>query len=117
MYILTLHSNLIGPTISFVVKTLYCLPQVRTNLRTLCKSPYDRTIGHPNSVNTTCFKVLFLFYLAINFLHACGMNMSIAIARNAWIGNFVCLCVMENRSCVEQWMVEGMTALKKGLHN
>lgn len=34
-----LHSNLMGPTISFVVKTLYCLPQVRTYLRTSCNSP------------------------------------------------------------------------------
>jgi len=39
--------------------------------------------------------------------------MSITVARNAWVGNFVCLCVMENRSCTEQWMVEGVIALKK----
>jgi hypothetical protein len=58
-----------------------------------------------------------LFSLAINFLHACGGNMSIVVARNAWVGNFVCLCVMENRSYTKQWIVEGMTTLKKGLHN
>jgi len=43
--------------------------------------------------------------------------MSIAFARNAWVGNFVYLCVMENMSCVERWMVEGKIALKKGLCN
>ncbi len=37
----------------------------------------------------------------------------ITVARNAWVGNLVCLYVMENRSCIEQWMVEGATALKK----
>jgi hypothetical protein len=40
--------------------------------------------------------------------------MSIAAARNAWVGSF-CLCVMENKSCAERWMVEGTTALKKSL--
>jgi hypothetical protein len=43
--------------------------------------------------------------------------MSIVVARNAWVGNFVCLCVMENMSCAEQWMVEGVIASKKGLCN
>jgi hypothetical protein len=43
--------------------------------------------------------------------------MSIAATRNAWVGNFVCFCVMENKSYAEQWIVEGVTALKKGLHN
>ncbi len=38
---------------------------------------------------------------------------SIAVARNAWVGDFVCLCVMENMNYAEQWMVEGVTALKK----
>jgi hypothetical protein len=58
-----------------------------------------------------------LFSLAINFLHACGKNMSIVAARNTWACNFVYLCVMENKSCAEQWMVEGAIALKKGLRN
>jgi hypothetical protein len=39
--------------------------------------------------------------------------MSITTTRNAWVGNSVCLCVMENKSCAKQWMVEGATALKK----
>jgi hypothetical protein len=43
--------------------------------------------------------------------------MSIVAARNAWVGNFVYLCVMENMSYVERWMVEGETTLKKGVHN
>jgi hypothetical protein len=43
--------------------------------------------------------------------------MSIVATRNAWIGNFVCLCVMKNRNYVERWMVEGTTILKKGLRN
>ncbi len=71
-------------------------------------------------MNTTGFKVLFfvlLFSLAVNFLHARGGNMSIFVARNAWVGNFICLCVMENRNCAERWMVEGATALKKSLCN
>jgi hypothetical protein len=38
---------------------------------------------------------------------------SIFATRNAWVGNFVCWCVMEDRSCTEQWMVEGATALIK----
>ncbi len=33
--------------------------------------------------------------------------------RVAWVGNLVCLCVMEDRSCAKQWMVEGAIALKK----
>ncbi len=60
---------------------------------------------------------VWLFSIAGNFLHACGGNYSVAAARNAWVGNLVCLCVMENRSCIELWMVVGATALKKGLHN
>jgi hypothetical protein len=43
--------------------------------------------------------------------------MSIAIARNAWVNNFVCLCVMENMSYAESWMVEVVIALKEGLRN
>jgi len=43
--------------------------------------------------------------------------MSITTARNAWLGYFVCLYVLENMSCAEQWMVEGTTTLKKGLCN
>jgi hypothetical protein len=38
---------------------------------------------------------------------------SISAARNAWVGDLVCLCVMEDRSCSEKWMVEGVIALKK----
>jgi hypothetical protein len=37
----------------------------------------------------------------------------ISVARNAWAGDFVCLCVMGDSSYVEQWMVEGATALIK----
>jgi hypothetical protein len=43
--------------------------------------------------------------------------MSIVAARNAWVGNFFCLCVVEDRSCAERWMVQRETALKKGLSN
>jgi hypothetical protein len=43
--------------------------------------------------------------------------MSVAATRNALVGNFVCLFVMENKSYVGQWMVEGVTTLKKGLRN
>jgi hypothetical protein len=39
--------------------------------------------------------------------------LSTIVARNAWINNYVCLCVMEAKSCVEQWMVEEATTLKK----
>ncbi len=51
--------------------------------------------------------------MAINFLCIYGGNYFIDAARNAWVGDLVCLCVMENRSCVERWMVEGATGLKK----
>jgi hypothetical protein len=43
--------------------------------------------------------------------------MSITATRNAWVGNSVYLCVMKNRSCAKQWMVEGVIALNKGLRN
>jgi hypothetical protein len=43
--------------------------------------------------------------------------MFIASARSVWVGNFVCSCVMENKNCAKRWMVEGATALKKGLRN
>jgi hypothetical protein len=59
-----------------------------------------------------CFFVL-LFSLAITFLHSCNGNMSITAARNAWVGYSICLCVMEDKSCIVQWMVEEAIALKK----
>jgi hypothetical protein len=50
-------------------------------------------------VNATAFRVSFfvlLFSLAITFLHSCGGNISIIVVRNAWVGYFVYLCVMED---------------------
>jgi hypothetical protein len=38
---------------------------------------------------------------------------SIAATRSAWVGDLVCLCAMENKNYIEQWMVEGATTLKK----
>jgi hypothetical protein len=66
-------------------------------------------------VNTTCFfRVLFvlLFSLAVIFLHSYGGNFSIIATRNAWVGYFVYLCVVEDRNCIVRWMVEEGTALK-----
>jgi hypothetical protein len=60
---------------------------------------------------------LFDFSIAINFLHAYIEDYFVATARNAWVGNLVCFCVMENMICTELWMVEGVDALKKGLCN
>ncbi len=57
-------------------------------------------------MNTTSFRVFFLF-------DCCQWPSTIVVAMNAWVGDLVCLCVMENRSCVERWMVEGAIALKK----
>ncbi len=54
--------------------------------------------------------------MAINFLRACGKNYSIATARNAWVGDLVCLCVMENRSCTKQngwWEVRIKGSMKE----
>jgi len=51
--------------------------------------------------------------MAINFCVLAVNTHSISTTRNAWVDDLVCLCVMEDRSCVEQWMVEGATALKK----
>jgi hypothetical protein len=51
--------------------------------------------------------------MVVNFLRACNENLSISTARNACVGDLVCLCVMENKVCVEQWILEGATALKK----
>jgi len=55
--------------------------------------------------------------MALNFLHVCDKNYFVVVAKNAWVGNLVCLCVMENRICIKPWMVEGAAALKRGLHN
>jgi hypothetical protein len=55
--------------------------------------------------------------MAVNFLHANNGNYFIDAAKNAWVGNFVCLCVMEKMICIELWMVEGVIALKRGLRN
>jgi hypothetical protein len=33
--------------------------------------------------------------------------------RNAWVGDLIYLCVMEDRKCAVKWMAEGATALKK----
>jgi hypothetical protein len=38
---------------------------------------------------------------------------SIFAAKNAWVGDLVCLCVMEDRSCAKKWLVEGAATLKK----
>jgi hypothetical protein len=51
--------------------------------------------------------------MAVNFCAFAAYTHSISAARNAWFGDFVCLCVMEDRSCAKQWMVEGATALMK----
>jgi hypothetical protein len=45
------------------------------------------------------------FYVLVAEIHF------IFATRNAWVGDLVCLCVMEDKSCVEQWMVEGATTL------
>jgi hypothetical protein len=59
----------------------------------------DQTESHSDNVNTTSFYgFVFLFLVVINFLHANGGNYSVAIARNAWVGSLVCLCVIENKS-------------------
>jgi hypothetical protein len=51
--------------------------------------------------------------MAINFCTLAADTHSISTTRNAWVGDLICLCVMEDRSCAEKWMVEGTTALKK----
>ncbi len=51
--------------------------------------------------------------MAVNFCTFVMDTHSISTASNAWAGNLVCLCVMEDRSCIEQWMVEGVIALIK----
>jgi hypothetical protein len=65
-------------------------------------------------VNTTNIQgFVFVLLLAIAFSHSCGKNIFSTVVRNAWVGYFVCLCDMEDRSCAAQWMVEGAFALKK----
>jgi hypothetical protein len=51
--------------------------------------------------------------MVVNFCAFATDTHFVSIARNAWVSNFVCLCVMEDRSCAEQWMVEGAIALMK----
>jgi hypothetical protein len=51
--------------------------------------------------------------MVVNFC-AFGTDIhSIFVARNAWVGTLVGLCVMEDKSCAEQWMVGGASALMK----
>jgi hypothetical protein len=59
------------------------------------------------------FFFVLLLSLAVTFLHSYGGNISITATRKTWVGYFVCLCVMEDRSCAAQWMVEGASTLKK----
>jgi hypothetical protein len=51
--------------------------------------------------------------MVVNFCAFATDTHSISIARNAWVGDLVCLRVMEDRSCTKQWMVEGATTLMK----
>jgi hypothetical protein len=51
--------------------------------------------------------------MVVNFCAFVADNHSIFYARNAWVGDLVYLCVMEDRSHAKQWMVEGDTALMK----
>jgi hypothetical protein len=51
--------------------------------------------------------------MVVNFCVLVVETYSIYVIRNAWLGDLVCLCVMEDKSCAEQWLVEGVTALKK----
>jgi hypothetical protein len=55
--------------------------------------------------------------MAFNFLHAYDENYFVVVVKNAWVGNLVCLCVMENKIYIEPWMVEGVVTLKRGLCN
>jgi hypothetical protein len=47
--------------------------------------------------------------MAINFYTFMVETHSISTTRNAWVGDLVCLCVMEDMSYIKQWMVEGAT--------
>jgi len=58
------------------------------------------------------FSFVFLFSLAVTFLHFCSGNFSITTARNARVGYSLCLCVMEYRNHAARWMVEEGAALK-----
>ncbi len=67
-------------------------------------------------VNTMDFKAFFLCLNCqwlLTFYVLAAETYSITATRNAWVGDLVCLYVMENRNCIEQWMAEGATALKK----
>ncbi len=99
----------------YVLVTQLLLLVTKCNRFSNSQNQCDRTIGHLNSVDTTSFRVLFFlffcFHQASTFcmlaarmcpLLLQGMHdVSIVAARNAWVSNFVCLCVMENRSCAE----------------
>jgi hypothetical protein len=70
----------------------------------------------PIGVTAIGFRVLsflLLLSMAVNFCTLSTKIHFISATRNAWVGDLVCLCVMEDRSCAEQWMVEGVTPLKK----
>jgi hypothetical protein len=51
--------------------------------------------------------------MAVNFCVLAVETYYIYVVRNAWVGDLVCLCVMEDKSCAEQWLAEGAIALKK----
>ncbi len=66
-------------------------------------------------VNAIGFRLSFFCLIIVNGhqLFARFWRKLIVVARNAWVCDFVRLCVMENRSCAKQWMVEGVIALKE----
>jgi hypothetical protein len=51
--------------------------------------------------------------MVINFWALAAKTHYIFVARNAWVSDLVCLCVMEDMNCAKQWMVERTSALKK----
>jgi hypothetical protein len=79
----------------------------------------DRTKSHSNNVNTTGFRVSFLFDCCqwpSTFWRACNGNYSIAAARNAWVGDLVCLCYGEQelRRAMDGG---GSNCIEEGLRN
>ncbi len=51
--------------------------------------------------------------MAVNFCMLATNTHFIFGTRNAWVGDLIYLCVMEDRKCAVKWMAEGATALKK----
>jgi hypothetical protein len=67
-------------------------------------------------VNAIDFRVSSFCLIIVNghqLLRTCDRYSFYFYYKDSWVGDLVCLCVIEDRNCAKKWMVEGAIALKK----